>query len=145
MRTKRIARVTMVTMIAAAAALGCEARAQPLEADVIVEAAGPSAPVREGEACALRIQPAWRQGVNCQVVLRCGEEDLFGGRRGGGYAVCDYADDAFLSALDEEPRSDGDPAVDVDVRARRVTWRGPHEGESATLRIELPTRPAARW
>ena len=124
---------------------GCAARAEPLEADVVVVAAGPGSPVTEGTRCLLRMQPAFRQGVNCQVLLRCGEEDLFGGARIGGYARCDYADDAFLTALDGEPRTDGDPALDVDLGLRTIVWRGPHEGESVTLALDGATRAGPTW
>jgi len=129
---------------------GCAADAAPLESDLVVLSAGPASPVSEGTRCVLRMQPAWRQGVSCQVVLRCdeggaAEHDLFGGRRPGGYAVCEAAEHAFLSAHDGEPRTDGDPAIHVDVPARTITWRGRREGETAALRMEGEPRPVAAW
>lgn len=139
------------TLVLVGLAAGCAADAEPLESDLIVTHAGPAAPVSEGARCLLRMQPAWRQGVNCQVVLRCpasdgsGEVDLFGGRRPGGYAVCETDDGAFTSALDDEPRTDGDPALHVDLAAGVVTWRDRDEGERATLRVEGEPRVAAAW
>lgn len=133
---------------------GCAVDAVPFESDVIVVSAGPASPVAEGTRCVLRMQPAWRQGVNCQVLLRCDtrasnpdevDHDLFGGRRVGGYAVCDAANDAFLSAHDGEPSTDGDPAIHVDVTARTITWRGRGDGETAELRIQGEPRLAAAW
>lgn len=125
--------------------VGCAARAEPLEVDLVVAEASPSAPVAAGTACVLRMQPAWRQGVNCQLLVRCGEEDLFGGARVGGYARCDYADDAFLSARDDEPRTDGDPAIDLDVRAGTLAWRGPGDDETARLAFAGATRRGPTW
>jgi hypothetical protein len=131
-------------------AFGCAADAAPLESDAVVVSAGAASPVPAGTRCVLRMQPAFRQGVNCQVLLRCdegseAEHDLFGGRRIGGYAVCEAADHAFLSAHDGEPSTDGDPAVHVDVTAGTITWRGRRAEETAELRIEGPPRLAAAW
>lgn len=127
----------------------CAADAAPIEADVVVASAGPTSPVPAGTACTLRMQPAWRQGVNCQVLLRChppaGDHDLFGGARIGGYAVCDTAAHAFTRAFDGEHVRDGDPALTVDVEGGRLTWRGPHEGETAELTITGALRPIEPW
>ena len=131
--------------LALLALVGCSARAEPLEADLVVASAGPASPVAAGEHCVLRMQPAWRSGVNCQLLVQCGDEDLFGGRRIGGYAVCDYAADAFLSALDTERRTDGDPAIDLDVEAGTLAWRGPSDGEEASLAFAGPTRRGPTW
>ncbi len=129
--------------------LGCSADAAPLEADVIVESAGAASPVRAATPCTLRMQPAWRSGVNCQVLLRChlpgGDEDLFGGRRIGGYSVCETAEHAFVSATDDENVRDGDPALRVDLGTRTLSWRGPHAEETAELRITSELRPMEAW
>jgi hypothetical protein len=114
---------------------GCAARAEPIEAAGVVVAAGAAAPVSRGSRCSLRVWPAWRQGVNCQLRLECGGTDLFGGKRIGGYAVCETRDRHFLRARDEEPLRDGDPALDLDVRARRARWRD--RDPAATLEIAL--------
>lgn len=129
--------------------VGCEADAAPIRAELTVEEAGAGSPVPVGTTCSLRMQPAWRSGVNCQVILRCtrgGEDvDLFGGRRIGGYAVCETRDHTFTTALDEEPMRDGDPAVSVDLDAGTITWRGPHEGETATLRVVGHVQTIEAW
>ena len=114
---------------------GCAARAQPLEAQGRVIAAGPGAPVRVGSACDLRLWPAWRQGVNCQLLLACGGVDLFGGKRIGGYAVCETRDRHFLRALDDRAVVDGDPALDLDLERKRIEWSD--GGVGATLAIAL--------
>ena len=48
--------------LALLALVGCSARAEPLEADLVVASAGPASPVAAGEHCVLRMQPAWRSG-----------------------------------------------------------------------------------
>lgn len=124
---------------------GCEADAAPLEADVVVVSAGQDAPVAAGTRCLLRMQPAWRQGVNCQVHLACGEEDLFGGRRVGGYSVCNTEAHAFLDATDDEAIRDGDPALVIDLRAGTLDWRGARPGQVLAMRVQGPTRPTERF
>ena len=115
----------------------------------MVSSAGPGSPAPAGTACTLRMQPAWRSGVNCQVVVRChtahGDEDLFGGTRIGGYAVCDTAAHAFVRAADGENVSDGDPAILVDLPARTLSWRGPHDGETAELSLTSELRTIEPW
>jgi hypothetical protein len=124
-------------------ATGCAARAEPLEAEGRVVAAG--APVRVGSACSLRLWPAWRQGVNCQLLLACGGVDLFGGKRIGGYAVCETRDRHFLRALDERAVVDGDPALDLDLVRRRIDWRDGGEGESLAIALlSVRETPATR-
>jgi hypothetical protein len=120
--------------LTAALGAGCAARAEPLDAEGVVVAAGPAAPVAKGSRCSLGLWPAWRQGVNCQLLLRCGGTDLFGGKRVGGYAVCETRDRHFVHALDDKP-FDGDPALDLDLPARRIRWRDSHP--AATLEIAL--------
>lgn len=137
--------VIALVLVTVSLAAGCAADAAPMETDVVVIRAGLASPVAEGAHCVLRMQPAFRQGVNCQVILRCGEEDLFGGRRVGGYAVCDTSEGAFVSATDDERRTDGDPAVQIDLPHGSIGWQGPHDGEDAELRIEGPTRPTSTW
>ena len=73
------------------------------------------------------------------------EQDLFGGRRVGGYAVCEAEGHAFLTAHDGEPGTDGDPAIHVDVASRTITWRDRRAGTTAELHIEGPVRLAAAW
>jgi len=128
-----MARIAIVIILALAA--GCAARAEPVEAAGRVVASGTRAPVPRGSRCSLGLWPAWRQGVNCQLRLECGGTDLFGGKRVGGYAVCETRDRHFLRAIDEEPLRDGDPALDLDLRARRVRWRD--RDPAATLEIAL--------
>jgi hypothetical protein len=127
----------------------CAADAAPLEVDLTVAEAGPGSPVPAGTACTLRMQPAWRSGVNCQLLLRChgpsGEHDLFGGARIGGYSVCDTADHAFTRAFDGEAVRDGDPALTVDLPGRAASWRGPHDGEHAELRFTSELRSIEPW
>jgi hypothetical protein len=127
----------------------CAADAAPIEVDLTVAEAGPGSPVPAGTACTLRMQPAWRSGVNCQLLLRCQhagrDHDLFGGARIGGYSVCDTAAHAFTRAFDGEPVRDGDPALTVDLEARTASWRGPHEGEHAELRFTSELRSIAPW
>lgn len=127
----------------------CAADAAPIEVDLVVTEAGPASPVPAGTACTLRMQPAWRSGVNCQLLLRChragGDHDLFGGARIGGYSVCDTAEHAFTHAFDGEAARDGDPALTVDLAARSASWRGPHEGERAELRFTGEPRSIAPW
>ncbi len=122
-----------LSLLLAALAAGCAARAEPLEGQGTVIAAGPAAPVAPGSRC-LRLWPAWRQGVNCQLLLQCGRTDLFGGKRVGGYAVCQTRDRHFLRAVDDQPL-DGDPALDLDLVAKRIRWRDRDPG--ATLEIAL--------
>jgi hypothetical protein len=124
---------------------GCAADAEPFETDVVVTRAGLASPAPEGTTCLLRMQPAWRSGVNCQVRLTCGDEDLFGGRRVGGYAVCDTDDGAFASADDGERVTDGDPSLHVDVAAGTIRWAGPHDAEEADLRFEGEARATPTW
>lgn len=129
--------------------LGCEADAAPISAQLTVVEAGVGSPVRVGTTCSLRMQPAWRSGVNCQVILRCsvnGEDvDLFGGRRIGGYAVCETREHAFVSAFDGEPMRDGDPAVTVNLDERTITWTGAHDGETASLEVVGDVEVIAAW
>lgn len=124
----------LVLLALAGLASGCAARAEPLQAEGRVIAAGAAAPVPVGSPCSLRLWPAWRQGVNCQLLLACGGVDLFGGKRIGGYAVCETRDRHFLRALDERAVVDGDPALDLDLVRRRIDWR---DGEGESLAIAL--------
>ncbi len=124
---------------------GCAADGAPIEGALRVTEAGLAAPVVSGTECHFRLRPAWRQGVDCQLLVRCpgvedDGEDLFGGRRVGGYARCETRDHAFLRALDDDPL-DGDPAIDLDLEARTLAWRGPRPDESLRLEIVGETRP----
>lgn len=134
-----------LVVVLASLLVGCEVDAERFEVDLAVASAGPAAPVATGDACTLRFQPAWRQGVNCQLVLRCGTHDLFGGALPGGYAGCEAEDGHLLSALDGVPGSDGDPAIDVDATAREVRWRDHADGTEVTLAFVGETRPTEPW
>ncbi|MBX7191026.1 MAG: hypothetical protein K1X94_03160 [Sandaracinaceae bacterium] len=123
----------------------CAADGAPIEGDLRVTEAGLAAPIQTGTECHFQLRPAWRQGVDCQLLVTCpgadeDGEDLFGGRRVGGYARCETAEHAFLRALDDDPL-DGDPAIDLDLTAGTLTWRGRRAEESLTLEIVGETRP----
>lgn len=133
-------RLAAALLLAGVMGVGCAARAAPMHVALVVELAGPGSGLKPSQACTMAMRPAFRQGVNCQVLLQCGQKDLFGGRRIGGYAVCDYEDNAFLSALDDKPR-DGDPALRVDVRAGRVRWQDREENQYATLQFAGAVQP----
>ena len=128
--------------------MGCAADGAPIEGDLVVTEAGVAAPIAVGTACTFRLRPAWRQGVNCQLLVTCPTEDgtgtdLFGGRRVGGYARCETEDHAFLRALDED-HLDGDPAIDLDLSARTLAWRDRASAQTLTLAIVGDTR-ATVW
>lgn len=140
-------RTSMLATLSLLALVGCSADGAPIEGDLVVSEAGLASPVAAGTACRFRLRPAWRQGVDCQLLVTCPAteldedgEDLFGGRRAGGYARCETADHAFLRALDDDPL-DGDPAIDLDLRERALTWRGSRPGQTATLTLVGETRP----
>ena len=128
----------IVTAFASLLALlsACEADGAPLEGELIVTEVGLASPVAIGTECHFRIRPAWRSGVNCQLLVTCPgpDHDLFGGRRIGGYAVCETEAHAFLRATDESAL-DGDPAIALDLPGESLTWRGAREGEAASLRV----------
>jgi hypothetical protein len=128
----------------------CAADGAPIEGTLVVTEAGPEAPVAIGTECHFRLRPAWRQGVDCQLLVQCpgsdevgadeDGEDLFGGRRIGGYARCETADHAFLRALDDDPL-DGDPAIDLDLAAGTLAWRDRRPTQTLALTLVGPTRP----
>lgn len=138
-------RLALALRLALVACAGCAVDAAPIEVDLVVTSAGAAAPVRAGEPCRLRVQPAWRQGVNCQLVLSCGDEDLFGGARAGGYAVCEAEGGALTRALDDVAGRDGDPAIALDALARTVTWRDRAVGTEMTLSFVGEPRDTAAW
>jgi hypothetical protein len=140
-------RTSMLVPLSLLVLSGCAADGAPLEGDLVVSEAGLASPVTRGTSCRFRLRPAWRQGVDCQLLVTCPPteldedgEDLFGGRRVGGYARCETADHAFVRALDDEPL-DGDPAIDLDLPARTLTWRGSRPGQTATLALVGEPRP----
>lgn len=140
-------RVSTVLVISLLVLTGCAADGAPLEGDLVVSEAGLASPVPVGATCRFQLRPAWRQGVDCQLLVTCPPtendedgEDLFGGRRVGGYARCETADHAFLRALDDDPL-DGDPAIDLDLAAGTLGWRGNRPGQTATLTLVGETRP----
>lgn len=126
----------LFTSVLIALTSACAADGASIEGELIVTEAGVASPVPIGTACHFRLRPAWRSGVNCQLLVTCPalDEDLFGGRRVGGYAVCETADHAFLQAEDDNAL-DGDPAIMFDLTATVMTWRGPREGETASLQV----------
>ena len=124
---------------------GCAADAEAIEGDLVVTEAGLAAPVPVGTACSFRLRPAWRQGVNCQLLVTCpgvdeDGEDLFGGRRVGGYARCETADHAFLRALDDE-HLDENPAIDLDLSEGTLRWRDRAAAQTLTLGVVGESRP----
>ncbi len=140
-----MSRLVLVPWLALA---GCAADGVPIEGDLVVSEAGLAAPVASGATCQFRLRPAWRQGVDCQLLVTCPPteldedgEDLFGGRRVGGYARCETAEHVFVRALDEDPL-DGDPAIDLDLPARTLRWRGNRPGQTLTLTLVGETRLA---
>jgi len=142
----RFARSPVLAALAVALALpGCAADGAPIEGELVVTEAGLAAPVPVGTACQFRLRPAWRQGVDCQLLVTCpgiddDGEDLFGGRRVGGYARCETADHAVLRALDDDPL-DGDPAIDLDLTAGTLTWRDRAAAQTLTLSVIGESRP----
>lgn len=134
--------LTLVSLTPACAADGAS-----LEGELVVTEAGLAAPVPVGTTCHFRLRPAWRQGVDCQLLVTCpdvgeGGTDLFGGRRIGGYARCETQDHAFLRALDDD-HLDGDPAIDLDLTARTLAWRDRAAGQTLTLELVGTPREAA--
>ena len=121
----------------------CAADGAPIAGELVVLEAGAASPIAVGTACHFHLRPAWRSGVNCQLLVTCPEPDadLFGGRRIGGYAVCETSAHAFVRAEDESAL-DGDPAILLDLPAASLSWRGAREGEMATLRV-VSTEEAA--
>ena len=115
---------------------GCAADGASLEGELIVTEAGLASPVPIGTTCRFRLRPAWRSGVNCQLLVTCPapDADLFGGRRIGGYAVCETASHSFVRAEDTSAL-DGDPAIVLDLPQGSLEWRGAREAESASLRM----------
>lgn len=136
--------VPAFTSLLMALTSACAADGASLEGELLVTEAGIASPVPVGTACHFRLRPAWRSGVNCQLLVTCPvpDEDLFGGRRVGGYAVCETADHAFLQAEDDNAL-DGDPAIFLDLAASALTWRGAREGETASLQVL--SMHAAEW
>lgn len=140
--------LSVLVSLAFAALVGCAADGAPIEGDLVVREAGLAAPVPVGTQCHLRLRPAWRQGVNCQVLVTCdapeGSErptvDLFGGTRVGGYARCETDDHAFLRALDDD-RLDGDPAIDLDLAEGSLDWRDRQPEATLSLALVGATRP----
>lgn len=73
------------------------------------------APVREGERCVVHVRPVWEYPESCRIAVRCGETWLYGAGEAG-YLTCAVRDGQAVSALDENPTSDGgDP---------RLRWEG---------------------
>jgi hypothetical protein len=84
------------------------------------EAAGVSrttghAPVREGDRCVVHVRPVWEYPESCRIAVRCGTTWLYGAGEAG-YLTCAVRDAQAVSALDENPTSNGgDP---------RLRWEG---------------------
>lgn len=74
-----------------------------------------SAGVARGDRCAFHVRPVWEYPESCRIALRCGSTWLYGAREAG-YLTCEIRNGRAVSALDENPTTDGgDP---------RITWRG---------------------
>ena len=86
----------------------------------VVEARHPK--LTGGEHCEVHIRDAYKFGLNCRINVMCGGVQLYGGKRLGGYALCELdADDHAARSLEENiSREDGDPAIDLDVAAGTV-------------------------
>jgi hypothetical protein len=76
------------------------------------------APASVGDVCSVSVRPANSvRRTNCRVVVRCGEETLYG-RTGAGYAHCDVRDGTPASATDMGDTSDdGDPILTLNLTA----------------------------
>jgi len=73
------------------------------------------APVREGDRCVVHVRPVWEYPESCRIAVRCGTTWLYGAGEAG-YLTCAVRDAQAVSALDENPTSNGgDP---------RLRWEG---------------------
>lgn len=73
------------------------------------------APVGEGDRCVVHVRPVWEYPESCRIAVRCGETWLYGAGEAG-YLTCAVRDAQAVSALDENPTSNGgDP---------RLRWEG---------------------
>lgn len=73
------------------------------------------APVREGDRCVVHVRPVWEYPESCRIAVRCGTTWLYGADEAG-YLTCAVRDAQAVSALDENPTSNGgDP---------RLRWEG---------------------
>ncbi len=98
----------------------------------VTEATAP-APVRRGQRCAVVIVPA---GGECRVAVTCGTTSVYGGGTLG-YADCTRENGAVVRATDSNPTGQGgDPILDLDFAARRVTVRDEAPDWSITIALE---------
>lgn len=108
---------------------------------VVAEVMGEGA--REGEACTVTVEPRGtspsRSG-NCRVRVRCGRRFLYGAGTSG-WNVCEV-DDELAPVGARDPRADdGDPTLDLDLRAGTLRI-GDVRGERSE-RIELTLEPVS--
>jgi hypothetical protein len=73
------------------------------------------ASVRAGARCVVQVRPVWEFPESCRIAVRCGGTWLYGAGEAG-YLTCAVRDGQAVSALDENPTSNGgDP---------RLRWEG---------------------
>jgi hypothetical protein len=112
---------------------GCAADGAPIEGDLVVTEAGLAAPIAVGTTCTFRLRPAWRQGVDCQLLVTCPSADgtgtdLFGGRRVGGYAAFHAAISGYRQFIDLDA-----PGPVHDVAAFEARYAGLATTQGADL------------
>ncbi|MEM9072490.1 MAG: hypothetical protein AAGE52_28545 [Myxococcota bacterium] len=95
--------------------------------------------VREGADCDVRVLPVRTRRFNCVVRVMCDDVVLYpDGRQRAGFAPCDVEDGVPTRALDDgTTRQDGDPAIDIDLVARRVHVRDELEGQRFEAEVRL--------
>lgn len=106
----------------------------------IVDAEG-ALPVSRDARCELRVLPVELQAYNCLVRVVCDGRVLYPNpEQTAGYVSCELEDGRPVRARDEgHSRADGDPLVDVDLKAGTITVGDHGEGVEryrASLRIE---------
>jgi hypothetical protein len=82
------------------------------------------AKVAAGTECSVTVKPArLRPDVNCKVSVKCGGETIYGEGHAG-FARCEVRDGLLVSAADKDTTdADNDPALELDLAARRVSVR----------------------
>ena len=98
-----------------------------------------------GERCEVKVTDAYKFGLNCRISVVCAGQQLYGGKRLGGYALCelDAHDHAARSLEENISREDGDPAIDLDVAAGTVRVWDKRWSVSATLLRDGVVGPVA--
>jgi hypothetical protein len=89
-----------------------------------VASASGDAKVTAGAECSVTVKPAHlRPGINCKVSVKCGDETIYG-EGAAGFARCEVRDGLLVSAADNDTTdADNDPALELDLAARRVSVR----------------------